>query len=157
MTLSITTGQAARLNPSTGPEATAACAFTLANASVDVMVLVEEADGTTHVLHGAGAEGSLVAAPYAHQSDDEVNFLADPTKYRRILLCAYDRSQSLYGINATARITQPNGPDLLLSVNVSSFMHAMVIAEITPDGDSLRVTMRNTPITNLDAFLCNFG
>lgn len=115
---------------------------------VDAVAFVEGADGTKHVLQPLDKNyGSLVSAPFVQHSGDqraggqeEITFLADPSKYRRILLWIFKYPQeALPRTDATATLTQPGGHQLV--VDLAAAPHrtkALVIGQIVSDGTKLR-------------------
>jgi tellurite resistance protein TerA len=116
---------------------------------VDAVAFVEEADGTQHVLQPLDKNyGSLTEAPYVQHSGDqraggseEIRFLCDPSKYRRILLWVFKYpNEALARTSATATLTQPGGPQIVIDIDAAPRgTKGLVIAEITSDGQTLVV------------------
>jgi uncharacterized protein involved in tellurium resistance len=154
MTLSVAADQIARLSTpnNTG---TKECTVVIDHGTLDLVAFVEEVDGTQHVVRH-NLPGNLEASPYVRHTDDllhggieTLSLLVDPTKYKRILLWTHATPD--FGCLGTfalrALIKQPNGPDVVIAIDNNEWSAtAFLIAEITPDNDTLRVTPIARPI-----------
>jgi tellurite resistance protein TerA len=116
---------------------------------IDAVAFVEEQSGEKHVLQPLDKNyGSLTAAPFVEHSGDqraggseEIRFLNDPSLYRRILLWVFKYpNEVLASTQATATLTQPDGSQVVIDIDAAPRKtRGLVIAEITSDGQSLRV------------------
>lgn len=117
---------------------------------VDAVAFVEEANGAKHVLQPLDQNyGSLATAPYVEHSGDqraggseEIRFLSDPTKYRRVLLWVFRYpNETLARTQATATLVQPGGPQIVIDIDAAPRgTKGLVIAQIASDGRTLTVT-----------------